>query len=208
MQAGIWTLPWALSFVIGSMLTPLLVRHLAAAAVVTGGLVAAAIGFGLLMQPFVHVGLAVILAGTVILSLGLAPVFTLATDLVVGAAPPGRAGVAAAISESCSEFGGALGIAILGSIGTAVYRTGLGGEAATTIAPDMLEAAQASLGAAVAIAAQLPSDIAATLASLSREAFTRGLQVMSLIAACTMIVTAIAFHATMRPRAAPAAIAD
>jgi DHA2 family multidrug resistance protein-like MFS transporter len=205
MQAGIWTLPWALSFVIGSMLTPLLVRRLTAAAVVTGGLLAAAIGFGLLMQPFVHVGLAVIVAGTVTLSLGLAPVFTLATDLVVGAAPPERAGVAAAISESCSEFGGALGIAVLGSIGTAVYRTGLGSEAATTIAPDMLEAAQASLGAAVAIAAELPSDFAATLASLSREAFTQGLQVMSLIAACMMVVTAIAFHATMRPHTAPAA---
>ena len=85
------------------------------------------------MQPFVQLGLAVVLVATVTLSLGLAPVFTLATDLVVGAAPPERAGVAAAISETGSEFGGAMGIAILGSIGTAVYRAGIGGEAAASI---------------------------------------------------------------------------
>ena len=58
----------------------------------------------------------------VVYSLGLAPVFTLATDIIVGSAPPERAGAASAISETGSEFGGALGIAILGSIGTAVYR--------------------------------------------------------------------------------------
>ena len=48
--------------------------------------------------------------------------FTLTTDLIVGAAPPERAGAASAISETGVEFGGALGIALLGSIGTAVYR--------------------------------------------------------------------------------------
>ena len=200
LQAGLWTLPWALSFVVGSMLTPVLVRRVAPAAVVTGGLVLAAAGFAVLMQPFLHIGLAVIVAGTVILSLGLAPVFTLATDLVVGAAPPERAGVASAISETSSEFGGALGIAVLGSIGTAIYRTGLGGEEATSISPDVLESARSSLGAAAAIAAQSSEDLAATLVSLSRQAFTHGLQVMSLIAACTMLVTAFAFKATVRMR--------
>ena len=47
------------------------------------------------------------------LALGLAPVFTLAADLMVSTAPPERAGAAAGISETSSEFGGALGIAVL-----------------------------------------------------------------------------------------------
>ena len=55
------------------------------------------------------------------MSLGLAPVFTLTTDLIIGAAPPERAGAASAISETSSEFGGALGIALLGALATAVY---------------------------------------------------------------------------------------
>jgi MFS transporter, DHA2 family, multidrug resistance protein len=201
LQAGFWTLPWALSFVVGSMLTPLLVRRVPATVVVTGGLVLAAIGFALLVQPFARLGLAVVLVATVTMSLGLAPVFTLATDLVVSAAPPERAGVAAAISETCSEFGGAMGIAILGSIGTAVYRAGIGGDAAAFIPPDAMEASRASLGAAVAIAGQASGETATTIVSLAQQAFLHGLQVMSLIAACTMMATALAFGAVMRPGA-------
>ncbi len=198
LQAGIWTLPWALSFVVGSLITPLLLRRIGAATMVTAGLAIAAVGFVPLLQPFIDLGLAVVLAATVILSLGLAPVFTLATDLVVGAAPPERAGAAAAISETSSEFGGAMGIAILGSIGTAVYRAGFGGEAAAALSPDVIEASRASLGGALAMAAQLPSEAAATITAVSRRSFTQGLQVMSLIAACIMCATAVAFRAAMR----------
>jgi DHA2 family multidrug resistance protein-like MFS transporter len=64
---------------------------------------------------------------TVVSALGEAPVFTLTNDLIIGAAPPRRAGAAAAISETASELGGALGIAILGSIGIAVYRGQISG---------------------------------------------------------------------------------
>lgn len=54
--------------------------------------------------------------------LGITPVSTLSTDLVIGAVPPERAGVASGLSETSSELGGALGIALLGSIATALYR--------------------------------------------------------------------------------------
>jgi hypothetical protein len=72
-------------------------------------------------------------AGIVILSLGLAPLFTLAADLAVGSAPPERAGAASGISETSSELGGALGLAILGTVGTAVYR----GQTAETIPAEL-----------------------------------------------------------------------
>src|SRR6266446_6203011 len=60
--------------------------------------------------------LPVLVTGSLLVALGLAPVFTLATDVIVGAAPPERAGAASAISETGSELGGALGIALLGSL--------------------------------------------------------------------------------------------
>ena len=82
----------------------------------------AAAGFVLLAQVSGEDGLATVVSGSVVFALGLAPVYTLAADIMVGAAPPERAGAAAGISETSSEFGGALGIAILGAIGTAVYR--------------------------------------------------------------------------------------
>ena len=68
-------------------------------------------------------GILLIVVASIVISLGLAPVITLATELIVGSAPPEQAGAATGMSETSGELGGALGIAILGSIGTAVYRT-------------------------------------------------------------------------------------
>jgi DHA2 family multidrug resistance protein-like MFS transporter len=122
LEAGVWMLPSSLGFIVGSLLTPLLVRRARPAYVMAAGMVLAAVGFGLLTQVDPAAGLAVLVAGSVAFSLGSAPMTTLATDLMVGTAPPDRAGAASGISETSSEFGGALGIAILGVIGTAVYR--------------------------------------------------------------------------------------
>ena len=119
--AGAWTVPGALGFVAGAMLTPQLVKRVRAPFVVCGGLLVAAAGFTLLTR--LDGELALLVTGCVIVSLGLAAVFTLATDLMVGTAPPERAGAASAIAETGAEFGGALGIAVLGLIGTAVYRS-------------------------------------------------------------------------------------
>ncbi len=77
-HAGLWTMPFGAAFIVGSMLTPAIARH-ARPAYVT----------------------------FVVYALGLAPVFTLATDIIVSSAPPERAGAASAISETGSEFGGA-----------------------------------------------------------------------------------------------------
>ena len=93
---------------------------------------------------------------SVIFSLGLAPVFTLATDLIVGARPPERAGAASAISETSAELGGALGIAILGSIGTAVYRGAMLRAVPAGVPAELAEAARDTLGGAVAAAASSP----------------------------------------------------
>ncbi|MGH2618372.1 MAG: MFS transporter, partial [Thermomicrobiales bacterium] len=122
LTAGLWSLPSALGFIVGSNLAPRLVRSVRPGIVVVAGLAIAAVGLGLLTQVGVD-ALLLIVSATVIMSLGLGPVITLATDIVVGTAPPERAGAASGVSETSAEFGGALGIAVLGSIGTAVYRS-------------------------------------------------------------------------------------
>jgi MFS transporter, DHA2 family, multidrug resistance protein len=127
LEAGLWTLPSSAGIVAGSMLAPALVRRVRPASVVVAGLALSAVGLGILTQVEPEDGLAVLVAGSVILSLGVAQVVTLSTDLIVGGAPPERAGAASALSETGTELGGALGIAILGSIGTAVYRGQLAG---------------------------------------------------------------------------------
>ena len=123
LRAGLWTAPSGLGFIAGSMLAPALVRRMCPTYVIACGFGVAAAGFVVLTQIGRTQGPAVVVTAYVILSLGLSPVFTMATDLIVGTAPPKRAGMAAALSETSTEFGGALGIAILGSLVTSVYRS-------------------------------------------------------------------------------------
>jgi len=55
---------------------------------------------------------------------------TVGSELIMGAVPPERAGSAAAVVETGSELGGALGMAVRGRIGAAIYRSDLAGSAA------------------------------------------------------------------------------
>jgi DHA2 family multidrug resistance protein-like MFS transporter len=206
LEAGLWSLPSSAGFILGSMATPLLVRRAAPVAVMAAGLALAAVGFGLLTQLASSSGLPLLVTGSVIFSLGLAPVDTLATDLAVGAAPPERAGAASAITETSAEFGGALGIAVLGVIGTAVYRAQMA-EAVPAGVPDQAAAAaRDTLGGAVAVAGQLPERVGAALLEVAREAFTQGLHlaaVVSAAAALTFVVLVVVPLRGVRPGSRP-----
>jgi DHA2 family multidrug resistance protein-like MFS transporter len=183
LEAGLWTLPWALSFVVGSNLTPVIVRRVSPALVMTTGLAFAALGFGIFTQVDATSGFGVIVAGSIIFSLGTAPVFTLTNDLIIGSAPPERAGAAAGISETAAEFGGAVGIAIFGSIGVAIYRNAIGDALPASVPPAAAEAARDTLGGALEAAAQLPSQLGPALIDAARDAFINGLHVAAAVSA-------------------------
>jgi len=198
LEAGLWMLPSSLGFIVGSLLAPLLVRRAHPAVVMAAGLVVAAVGFGLLTQLGGASGLAVLVAGSVVFSLGLAPVDTVAADLTVGAAPPERAGAASALSETSSELGGALGIATLGSIGTAIYRSQVTDTLPPGVPPQAAEATRDTLGGAVAAASQLPGRLGAALLDTAREAFTQGLHLTFAISAALAVGIAILAAALLR----------
>ncbi|MGH2373882.1 MAG: MFS transporter [bacterium] len=183
LQAGLWTVPWAGAFVVGSMLTPLIVRRVRPAFVMAAGLGLAAAGFAVFTQVDAGTGLALFVSGSVVWALGLAPMFTLTTDLIVGSAPPERAGAASAISETGAEFGGALGIAMFGSIGIAVYRSLMVGAVPAGVPLEAAEAARDTLGAAVAMGQQLPDQLGSALVAAARGAFIQGLQLTAAISA-------------------------
>jgi len=120
LEAGLWTVPFALGYILITQ-------------------VSAAHGPGLLVT------------GMVLQSIGLAPVFTLTNDLIMSAAPPERAGAASGISETSSELGGALGIALFGSLATVVYGAALD-RATVTQALELTAAVCAGLTAAMVAA--------------------------------------------------------
>jgi DHA2 family multidrug resistance protein-like MFS transporter len=182
LEAGLWTLPSAAGFIVGSMLAPAVVRRVRPGLVVAGGLALAAAGFVLLTRVDGASGLGVVVAGSVLLALGASPVVTLSTDLIVGAAPPERAGVASGLSETGAELGGALGIAILGSIGAAVYRREVADEVPEGVPADAADAARDTLGGALGAAEDLPG----RLLDAATDAFAQGFQMAAAVSAVLM----------------------
>ena len=206
LQAGLWSVPSALGFVVGSMLAPMIVRHIHPGLAVMAGLLLALVGFCVLTQVGGASGLAILVTGSVIFALGLAPVVTLGTDLIVGSAPPERAGSAAAISETSSEFGGALGIAVLGSIVRAVYRHAMEGAVLSGVPDAAAQAARSTLGGAVAVVANMPAASGAALLDASRGAFAQAFQVTATVSAALVLATAILAALVLRQARANAAV--
>jgi DHA2 family multidrug resistance protein-like MFS transporter len=202
LQAGLWTTPIAAAFILGAMLTPALTRRVEPATVLTIGLLLAALGFGLLSQAGTTTHPAVIAVAFVIYSLGLAPVFTLATDLVVGSAPPQQAGVAAAMSETVSELGSALGIALLGSLGAAVYRNSLEGVPLEGLSQQAIRVARGTFAMAVEMGHDLGGMDGAALADAARVAFMAGLRSSAFVAMLIMLAGAAIVMRHLRSRAA------
>jgi MFS transporter, DHA2 family, multidrug resistance protein len=116
-------------------------------------------------------GLTLLVTGSVVFSVALAPVDTLATDMAVAAVPQERAGATTAVTESSAEIGGALGIALLGVAGTAVYRSRVAGAVPAGVPAHTEQAARDTLGGAVAAAGQLPGPVGAPLVSAARQSF-------------------------------------
>lgn len=196
--AGLWMLPSASALIVGSLLTPVIVRRMRPALVMGVGLVIAAIGAAVLTRVAGPHGLAVIVTGDVLLFVGITPMITLATDLMVGAAPPERAGAAAAVSETSSEFGGALGIAILGSVGTAVYRLAMTDANLDGVMPDATGTARGTLSGATEVAMRLPGQRGAELLDVAHGAFAQAFTVAAAISTLIMIALAIAATVLLR----------
>ncbi|WP_211239857.1 MFS transporter [Jiangella gansuensis] len=194
LDAGLYTAPSALGVIAGSLLAPRLVRRIRPGVVIGTGLAVSAVGFAVLTQLRADSGLGLLVTGSVIVSAGLGPMMALATDQVVGAAPPHRAGAAAALSSMAPQLGGALGIAVLGSIVAAVYRGELAGH-------PVPEGARETLGEAVAAAGELPAAEGAAMLAAARDAFVSGIGVAATVSAVLAAVLAVLVAARPRRRA-------
>ena len=185
--AGAWMGPPALMMLLAGIAAPLLARRVRPGFVVGGALALSAVGYLLLTANTPTSGVALLVAGFSLAYLGLGTIAALGTDLVVGSAPPSKAGSAAAMSEMVQELGIALGVAILGSLMTVIYRHEI-----LKALPSSLPAAQSvvladGLAATHAIRDTLPGG----LFEQAQTAFVSGLNAAAIVAACIAIWLAI-----------------
>ncbi len=192
--AALWQLPTVATTGIGIALSTTLVRWLRPAVLAGAALLVAAIGFLVVGQVDVDTGPAAMMAAYSIVTLGTGMIVPLAIDLIVGAAPPHRAGAAAGLSEAGSELGGALGIAVLGSIAAAVYRSGLAAGVPGGVPP----AASETVGGALTVAEGLPDALAGTLVAAAQRAFTDGFTTAATVMAALLTLTAAAVVVLLR----------
>jgi MFS transporter, DHA2 family, multidrug resistance protein len=199
--AGLWSLPSALGFVVGSAAPSLVMRGLTPASTITAGLTIAATGLGVIALPQVTAGAASLALALLVVSAGFATAFVPAVNLMLAAVPRQRAGEASAISETGSELGGALGIAVLGSIGTACYRGTLTDALPPELAQHDVQTASETLAGAFNVAESLPADLRILLVDAAHAAFDHSMRVMAGLSASIILCMAVVVAVVMRNRA-------
>ncbi|WP_282089851.1 MFS transporter [Streptomyces tendae] len=190
LEAALWALlPSVPIGFAAPVATSLVQRGVHRAHVVTAGFAIAACGYVLLAFAGTD-SLWLVLGACGVLASGIVMVMSQLMDLALGTVPVERAGSASSLMETGTEFGGALGMAVLGSIGTAVYRHGV---------PDAAPAAaHETLGGALAVADRLPGRAGDALATAAREAFTQGMRGAAVAGAVVLAGAAVLAATTLR----------
>lgn len=198
LRAGIALLPATVAGTFGTIAAPLLVKRLAIGYVIPAGMILSTFGMILIALIDASSGLGLLIAAYIMMSFGVNIAMTLTTDTIMGVAPPERAGAASGISETSAELGAALGIALLGSVSTAIYRSAMG-LGMPSLVPDAIAIdARATIGGAVVSAASLGGKAGAELAQVAREAFTSSLSIVAVISAVLVLLTSVVTIGVLR----------
>ncbi|MBV9359420.1 MAG: MFS transporter [Chloroflexi bacterium] len=199
LQAGLLSLPASLLAIAGPMLSPLLAQRLGTRVALAGLLAVAAVGFAvqaLVGSPLGADGsgaaVVAVAAGWALWAVGGSAAATLTTGTIIGSAPAERAGAVSALGQTGAELGGALGIALLGSLGTAIYRAAVSTAVPAGLSSELAASAHDTLGGALGVAAQLSDpNVAASLVLTARQGLTSAVAATSVIAAVLSILSAL-----------------
>ncbi|RFS82660.1 MFS transporter [Actinomadura spongiicola] len=197
LRAGLAGLPGAAGAMVGgALLAAPLIAVLGRARVVAAGLLLAACGFGLFLTVGTDTSYWAMVPMMLLSGVGMGMGLTVTGDTVLASVPKDRSGAASAISETATELGGALGMAVLGSVLNAVYRNVL--DLPAGVPAPAASAARDSLGAALLSAAELPPALAAQVGAAARDAFVDGMHAALLCSAGFAALVAVFALVTLR----------
>lgn len=201
LEAALWSLVPSLAIGVSAPAAATLAQRYDRRHVIAGGFLTGAAGFAVLALSSTD-SLVVLLIGTAVIGCGVVTVIALVNDMALASAPPHKAGSAASLLETGQEFGGALGMAILGSIGTAVYRDDLAGSAPQGLPDGALHSVRETLGGATAVADGLPGPLGDAVLTAAREAFVSGMRLAAVCTGVLLIAAAVLAATLLRRRAA------
>jgi hypothetical protein len=176
LQAGLCILPAAGALVVTAPLSALIVARIGIRLTAAAGLAIVAGGFWQISGATSATGYPGIVLGVILAGAGVGLVLPAATESVMGSLPSGDTGVGSAINNAFMQVGGALGVAVIGSMLTSRYQDTITAALAPYHVPAVaLDAVRGSLGGALAVAARVGGSEGAALAHLARQAFVSGM---------------------------------
>lgn len=197
LRAGLAGLPGAVGAMIGgAALAPPLINALGRARVVAAGMVLSAGGFALFMTIGLDTSYWAMVPAMLLSGIGMGLAMTVTADTVLASVPKDRSGAASAISETATELGGALGMAVLGSVLNAVYRGVL--DLPAGVPAPAAAASRDSLGGALQAAANLPATLGAQLTAAARDAFVDGMHAALTCSAGLAVLVSVFALVTLR----------
>ncbi len=201
-ESGLFQLPFAFIMMLVAPRVPKLVARWGAARIVPVGLTFTAGGLAAFSSIGVDSSLAHVYASVLPLGLGMAITMTPLTTLIMSSVPLGRAGVGSAMNDTTRELGGALGVAVLGSVVTSQYTTGIG--ASLVGLPEAARGVvDSGLAGALAVAGQVGGAQGDALALAAKQAFVDGLNLAALVGSAVVFVAAFVSWKLL-PRTTPA----
>ncbi|MEV6012884.1 MFS transporter [Streptomyces sp. NPDC051976] len=188
LNAGLTELPAAVGAVGAGLAAGYAARRLSVRIVVTGGLTI--VGLSLAGSVGLHADTGIIELGVIFFAVGIGAglSFTVTADVILSSVPKDEAGAASAVSETAYELGAALGIALLGSIVTGIYR---GFPAPPGVPESALATARESLGGALDVSQNLPPAQGEQLLKNAQDSFVNGIDVAAGVGAAVLLATAV-----------------
>jgi fucose permease len=199
LEAGVRMLPWAVVYMMSARRSARFVERFGQRRVVSWGLVVVAAGLALAALSGLHANYAVLALSLVVSAAGMGMVTAPSTGAIIVSLPLNKAGVGSAVNDTTRELGGALGVAVLGSLIASLYRADL---------PASAHAASTSLGAGLSAAATLPGPAGAELAHAARAAYVHAFDITMLVAVGVALVASVVISQLLRPRAVAEAEID
>jgi EmrB/QacA subfamily drug resistance transporter len=205
LDAGVRMLPISAIMITSATLSPRVVERLGTKVVVGTGLSLAAAGLVLASSVPVTDGYGHLIASMSVLALGMGMTMAPATESIMGSLPPSKAGVGSAMNDTTRQVGGALGVAIIGSVLASTYRPGVASQLRDLGLPSAaIDVARDSVGGAVHVASRLPAPLGRAVTDIARTEFVDGLQ-LALLAGAVVVAAAAAIVFAFLPAHADAA---
>ena len=191
-EAGVRLIPMAAVQIVVAPLSAKVVERVGSKIVVAVGLLTAALGLVLASRLTVGASYGEVVIPLLVLAAGLALVMPSATESIMGSLPPAKAGVGSAVNDTTRELGGALGVAILGSVMSSSYRPEVSDAVANAPLPaEARDAIVDQLGAAVQVAERIGGEPGRLLNDVAARAFTDGMGTAFLIGAAALALGAV-----------------